>query len=194
MVIVATTCHHVLLLLGRHLSVCMHTYKWVWVCRVSFGGGGGNAPLWICWEFYFTCKWIIKTLMRQWMVKYVRTVPDSTKLHLIKGPEEKIFRGACPPPLVCHMLCTWIHTCPPPPPNNPYNLILPPPALGQKAERNPGVYATSDKPGAIVTPKHATFCATFRLMFLFCWAIFTLVYAVHIVRIKKCQTPQSLRT
>ena len=43
------------------------------------------------------------------MINYVcaKTVPDSTKLHLMRGP--KFPGGACPQtPLVSHMLCTWI--------------------------------------------------------------------------------------
>ena len=50
------------------------------------------------------------------MVNYicVKMVPDSTKLCLKKGPKSKIPRPRTP--LVCHMLCTQIHTCPPPPP------------------------------------------------------------------------------
>ena len=48
------------------------------------------------------------------MVNYVcvKMVPDSTKLCLKKGPKSKIPRPRTP--LVCHMLCTQIHTCPPP--------------------------------------------------------------------------------
>ena len=49
------------------------------------------------------------------MVYYVcaKTVPDSTKLCLIKGPKSTFPRRAClRTPLVCHMLCTRIHTCP----------------------------------------------------------------------------------
>ena len=69
------------------------------------------------------------------MVNYVctKTVPDSTKLRLIKGPKSKFPRGACPrTPLVCHMLCTQICACPS---SNQYNLILhppPPTLLGKK--------------------------------------------------------------
>ena len=73
------------------------------------------------------------------MVNYAcaKKVPDSTKLRLrpdslLKGQKTKLPRPRTP--LVCLMFCTRIHTCPP---NNPYNLILPPPLLGQKAERNP---------------------------------------------------------
>ena len=54
-----------------------------------------------------------------------KTVPDSTKLCLIKGHKTNFTRKCMPPiPQVCPMLCTRIHTCLP---NNPYNLILPPP-------------------------------------------------------------------
>ena len=52
-------------------------------------------------------------------VTYVctKTVPDSTKLWLIKGPKSNFPRGACPrTPLVCHILCTRIRIAPPPPP------------------------------------------------------------------------------
>ena len=66
------------------------------------------------------------------MVNYVcvKTVPDSTKVRLIKGPKPKFPGGECPwIPLVCHMLCTQIHTYPR---NNSHNLILPP--LGKKKE------------------------------------------------------------
>ena len=63
-----------------------------------------------------------------------KTVPDSTKLLLLKGPNY-FLRWACSQtPLVCCMLCMWIRTCLPPSPNNAYNLISTP--LGQKAERN----------------------------------------------------------
>ena len=68
------------------------------------------------------------------MVNYVcaKTVPDFTKLHLIKGPKIKISWGAClQTPLVCHILCIRMHT---PLPNNLYNLILPP--IQQISERN----------------------------------------------------------
>ena len=58
-----------------------------------------------------------------------KTVPHFIKVRLIKDPKSKFPRGVCPQtPLVCHMLCTWIHTCLP---NNPYNFILLPP-LGKK--------------------------------------------------------------
>ena len=70
----------------------------------------------------------------------MKTVPDFTKLRLIKGPKSK-FPGEVYPrtSLVYHMLCTRIRTCPPPQPlpNNLYNLILLPPPIWQKAERNP---------------------------------------------------------
>ena len=73
------------------------------------------------------------------MVSYVcvKTVPDSTKLRLIKGPKSKFPQGSMPLILlVCHMLCTQICVCPHPlPPSNPYNLILPP--LGQKVKKKP---------------------------------------------------------
>ena len=63
-----------------------------------------------------------------------KKVPDSTKLHLIKGQKTKFPQGSIPrTPLVCHMLCTRMRTCSP---NNLYNLI--PPPLGQKAELYPG--------------------------------------------------------
>ena len=56
---------------------------------------------------------------------------NSPRFHQIvsnKTSKIKISRGACPrTPPVCHMLCTWIHTCLP---NNPYNLILPRPSKG----------------------------------------------------------------
>ena len=46
-----------------------------------------------------------------------KKVSDSTKLCLIKGQKTKFPGRACPrTPLVCHMLCTQIRTCPPPPP------------------------------------------------------------------------------
>ena len=52
-----------------------------------------------------------------------KKVPDSTKLRLVKGQKTKFPQGSMPQtPLLCPMLCTQIHTCPP---NNPYNLILP---------------------------------------------------------------------
>ena len=64
--------------------------------------------------------------------QFKSSVPDSTKLHLIKGSKSKFPGGACPRNLlVCHMLCTQIHTCPP---YNPDDFIWP--SLGQKAERN----------------------------------------------------------
>ena len=64
-----------------------------------------------------------------------KKVPDSTKLHLIKGQKTKFPQGSIPrTPLVCHMLCTRMRTCSP---NNLYNLI--PPPLGQKAELYPGI-------------------------------------------------------
>ena len=75
--------------------------------RVSFREGWGGR---ICWEFYFTCKSIIKSLMMQEMVYYVcaKTVQDSTKLRVIKGPKPKFPRGACfrtpPPPSLPHAL------------------------------------------------------------------------------------------
>ena len=53
--------------------------------------------------------------MTQLMVNYVcvKTVPEFTKLRPIKGPKSKFPGGACPQtPLVCHMICTWIYTCP----------------------------------------------------------------------------------
>ena len=62
------------------------------------------------------------------MVNYVcaKTVTDSTKLHLIKGPKTKFPGGAYPQtPLASHMLCTQICTCLPP--HNLYNLTLSPP-------------------------------------------------------------------
>ena len=70
------------------------------------------------------------------MVNYicVKMVPDSTKLCLKKGPKSKIPRPRTP--LICHMLCTQIHTCPPPPPSTIHTISFCP--LGQKAERNPG--------------------------------------------------------
>ena len=52
------------------------------------------------------------------MVNYVcvKTVPDSTKFHLIKGPNQIFPRGACPRThLLSHMLCTQIRICLPPP-------------------------------------------------------------------------------
>ena len=68
------------------------------------------------------------------MVNYisVKTVPDSTKLRQKKGPKSKIPRPRTP--LVCHMLCTQIHTCPSPPSTTHTISFCP---LGQKAERNP---------------------------------------------------------
>ena len=44
----------------------------------------------------------------------MKTVPDSTKLWLIKSPKSKFPRGACPrTPLVCHIFCTRIRIGPP---------------------------------------------------------------------------------
>ena len=66
------------------------------------------------------------------MVNYVcaKTVPDSTKLCIIKGPKSKFPRGSMPrTPLVCPC---FAHEYVLAPPNNPYNLILPPPPLGKK--------------------------------------------------------------
>ena len=49
--------------------------------------------------------------------------------------ERKISRGSMPlPPPVCHMLCTWIHTCPPLWCMQSH-FATPPPPLGQKAEK-----------------------------------------------------------
>ena len=85
-----------------------------------------------------------------------KTVSDFTKLRVIKGPKSKFPRGAYPQtPLVCHMLCTRIHTCPP---NNPCNLILP--LLGQKAERNSGESYMDPIPYTVTTPNQL---ACFRL-------------------------------
>ena len=57
---------------------------------------------------------------------------NSPRFHQIaskKRSKIKISQGNIPwTPLVCHILCTQIYTCPP---NNPYNQILPPP-LGKK--------------------------------------------------------------
>ena len=42
------------------------------------------------------------------------TINVCTKLCIMKGPKSNFHRGACPrTPLVCHRLCTRIHTCPP---------------------------------------------------------------------------------
>ena len=72
------------------------------------------------------------------MINYVcaKTVPDLTKLHLIKGPKSKFQNfpreHAPDPPNLPHALHTNTYL-----PHTPYNLILP--LLGQKAERNPGL-------------------------------------------------------
>ena len=89
------------------------------------------------------------------MVNYICaiTVPDSTKLCLIKGPKSTFPGRACPQTLVYHMLCTYICTYPP---NNSDNLILPP--LGQKAERNPGTWSTYISLCAFIKANRFTLC------------------------------------
>ena len=78
------------------------------------------CPPWIC---YSTCKSIQAFSPRFHQIA-------SNKRFKIKIP-----RGTCPrTPLVWHMLCTQIHTCPP---YSPDDVIWP--SLGQKAERNPVV-------------------------------------------------------
>ena len=75
------------------------------------------------------------------MVNYVcaKTVPESTKLCVIKAPRSKFPKGASPPDLPSYyMLSRRICTCLP---NNPYDLILP--HLGHKAERSPDEFITS---------------------------------------------------
>ena len=67
----------------------------------------------------------------------MKTVPDSTKLRLMKGPKSKFPGGTCPQTsLVRHMLCTQICTCPP----IIHTISFCPPPLGQKAERKPAHY------------------------------------------------------
>ena len=109
---------------------------------MSYAVQGRNAPLALACppldmlrSLFSQFKPFIKALMTESMLNYVcaKTVPDSTKLRLIKGPKSK-FPCYVPNPLVCHMLCTRICTCPP---NNPNHLILP--LVGQKAERNPAL-------------------------------------------------------
>ena len=67
-----------------------------------------------------------------------KTVPDSTKLHVIKGPKSKISWESMPPnpPTLPHPLHTDTYL----PPNNLYNLICPL-SLGKKL-KNTLVYNT----------------------------------------------------
>ena len=62
----------------------------------------------------------------------MKTVPDSTKLRLIKVPKSNFLEEhALEPPSFLHALHTDTYL--PPPPNNPYNLIFSPHPLRQKA-------------------------------------------------------------
>ena len=74
-----------------------------------------------------TCKSIIKSILKAIHAKLC-LCENSPRFHQIasnKRSKIKIFQGSMPP--VCHMLCTWIHTCP---------VSTCPSLLGQKAERN----------------------------------------------------------
>ena len=88
------------------------------------------VPPWICWEFCFTCKSIIKALMIATMNGKLCLCENSPRFHQIapnKMSKIKISQRSMPPDpsSLPHALHTDTYF----PPNNPYNLILP--HLGQ---------------------------------------------------------------
>ena len=105
-------------------------YLFNYITRVSFGGGGG-----ICPALALAC--LSLDISGGGYKSFNDTMNgnlclcEKVRFHQIASNKRfkvKFSGGACPrTPLVCHMLCTQIRTCPP---NNPYNLILPP--LGKK--------------------------------------------------------------
>ena len=77
--------------------------------RVSFGGRG-ICPLGYVENFILH----VNQLFNDTINVCAKTVPDSTKLRLIKGPKSKFPRGSKPPnpPSLPHA-CTQICACPP---------------------------------------------------------------------------------